>query len=774
MPITPPAIDNRRFAQLVEDTLARASVHTPEWTNFNQSDPGVTLVQLFSFLTENLLYRANLVPERNYLKFLELLRIPLAPASAAQGLVSFANERGAARTETLAGDLEVRAGAVPFRTQLGLDVLPVEARVYFKRRIDAPSAELLDYYRLLYASYQQTFPSDVQLYETVALDPKVVDSVDLNATSDRALWIGLFARRNDVAGTGSDPWKDIRDELGGRTLTLGIVPALDAVSAQLLPAGQAQARSLLRFDVPSVQADLRLPRDASDRPAPSYRRLEPRTEVDLLSVPGVVQLPLPEASQLNMWQDVDPLEGGVGDMPPTLDDAALGGRLITWLRVRADGAAQARIRWAGINAAPVRQFERIVGEPLADGDGRPDQTRRLARAPVLKDSVAVVTRTRDDAPLQWREIDDLAAAAPEVPVADPRSTPRSTSRELACTPDSGATDVFELDPESGELRFGDGLRGRRLPLGARVFASYAFCCGARGNVAAAAINNAPQLPSGFTVANPVQTWGGADAESADAGKKQVRRHLQHRDRLVSVEDIESVAYRAPGVRIGRIEVLPAFHPDLAPSEPGTAPGAITVMAIPSEDPGQPDAPRADRLFLNALCRHLDPRRLVTTELVVRGASYKGLWISVGIEAAAGYSVAQVVDDVKRRLREVLAPVGPAGGVPRDTPLFTPRVDDPARGWPLRTAVASRVLLAETARVSGVVSVADVLMAEGDLPEADVIAMTGLELPRILGISVVVGEPVSIDAVRGSERTDGEGGSGGGATVLPVPVVPETC
>lgn len=770
MPITPPAIDNRRFAQLVEDTLARASVHTPEWTNFNQSDPGVTLVQLFSFLTENLLYRANLVPERNYLKFLELLRIPLAPASAAQGLVAFANERGAARTETLASDLEVRAGAVPFRTQLGLDVLPVEARVYFKRRIDAPSAELLDYYRLLYASYQQAFPSDVQLYETVALDPKVVDSVDLNTTSDRALWIGLFARRNDVAGSGTDPWKDIRDELGGRTLTLGIVPALDAVSAQLLPAGQAQASSLLRFDVPSVQADLRLPRDASDRPAPTWRRLEPRTEVDLLSVPGVVQLPLPEASQLNMWQDVDPLEGGVGDMPPTLDDAALGGRLITWLRVRADGAAQARIRWAGINAAPVRQFERIVGEPLADGDGRPDQTRRLARAPVLKDSVAVVTRTRDDVPLHWREIDDLASAAPEVPVADPRSS----SRELACNLDSGATDVFELDPESGELRFGDGLRGRRLPLGARVFASYAFCAGARGNVAASAINNAPQLPSGFTVGNPVQTWGGADAETVEAGKKQVRRHLQHRDRLVSVEDIESVAYRAPGVRIGRIEVLPAFHPDLAPSEPGSAPGAITVMAIPAEDPGQPDAPRADRLFLNALCRHLDPRRLVTTELVVRGASYKGLWISVGIEAAAGYSVAQVVDDVKRRLREVLAPVGPAGGAPRDTPLFTPRVDDPARGWPLRTAVASRVLLAETARVSGVVSVADVLLAEGEQPEADVIAMTGLELPRILGISVVVGEPVSIDALRGSERKDGEGGSGGGATVLPVPVVPETC
>src|SRR5512134_2487509 len=116
MPLAPPVLDDRRFAQLVDETLARARVHTPEWTNFNQSDPGVTLVQLFSFLAENVLYRANLIPERNRVKFLQLLRVPLAAAAAAQGLVAISNERGAPLTEKLAGDLEVRAGAVPFRT----------------------------------------------------------------------------------------------------------------------------------------------------------------------------------------------------------------------------------------------------------------------------------------------------------------------------------------------------------------------------------------------------------------------------------------------------------------------------------------------------------------------------------------------------------------------------------------------------------------------------------------------------------------------------------
>jgi predicted phage baseplate assembly protein len=355
-----------------------------------------------------------------------------------------------------------------------------------------------------------------------------------------------------------------------------------------------------------------------------------------------------------------------------------------------------------------------------------------------------------------------------VPVSDPRLA-------SGVTPDSGtnaAADVFELDPEAGVLRFGDGLRGRRLPLGARVFASYEFCQGAAGNVADGAINGAPQLPSGFVVANPVQTWGGADPETVTAGEKQIKRFLQHRDRLVSVDDFESIACRTPGVQIGRIEVLPAFHPDLAPSEPGSTPGVVTILAIPAFDPEQPDAPRANRLFLNALCQYLDPRRLVTTELVIRGADYKGIWISVGVEVATGLSIAEVVDSVKARLRALLAPIGPNGCDPRPTPLFTPRTIDRERGWPLRTAVSSRVLLAEVARVPGVTEVADVLLAEGSRGASDVVEMTGLQLPRILGISVVAGDPIAIDALRGDRSAADQTPTS--AALLPVPVVPETC
>src|SRR2546422_2735397 len=117
MPLQIPILDDRRYQQLLDEALARIPVYTPEWTNFNRSDPGVTLIEVFAFLTENLLYRANQIPERNRRKFLSLLGVPLQPTTSAVGIVTINNERGPLTTETLNSGIEVRAGQVPFRTQ---------------------------------------------------------------------------------------------------------------------------------------------------------------------------------------------------------------------------------------------------------------------------------------------------------------------------------------------------------------------------------------------------------------------------------------------------------------------------------------------------------------------------------------------------------------------------------------------------------------------------------------------------------------------------------
>ena len=76
-------LDDRTFNDLVEECLLRIPRYCPEWTNHNPGDPGITLIELFAWLTDQMLMRFNQVPRRNYVAFLELLGIRLQPPAPA-------------------------------------------------------------------------------------------------------------------------------------------------------------------------------------------------------------------------------------------------------------------------------------------------------------------------------------------------------------------------------------------------------------------------------------------------------------------------------------------------------------------------------------------------------------------------------------------------------------------------------------------------------------------------------------------------------------------
>jgi predicted phage baseplate assembly protein len=88
MALPVPNLDDRRFQDLVDDAKRLVQQRCPEWTDHNVSDPGVTLIELFAWMTDQLLYRVNRVPDRNYVKFLELIGIRLFPPSAARGEIT--------------------------------------------------------------------------------------------------------------------------------------------------------------------------------------------------------------------------------------------------------------------------------------------------------------------------------------------------------------------------------------------------------------------------------------------------------------------------------------------------------------------------------------------------------------------------------------------------------------------------------------------------------------------------------------------------------------
>ena len=85
MPLPDIQLDDRTFEQLVTELRRRIPAYTPEWTDHNDSDPGITLLQLFAWLSEMIIWRLNQVPQKNYYAFLRLVGIDLiqpAPAVA--------------------------------------------------------------------------------------------------------------------------------------------------------------------------------------------------------------------------------------------------------------------------------------------------------------------------------------------------------------------------------------------------------------------------------------------------------------------------------------------------------------------------------------------------------------------------------------------------------------------------------------------------------------------------------------------------------------------
>jgi predicted phage baseplate assembly protein len=84
-----PNLDDRRFQDLVDDATRLVRRRCPGWTDHNLSDPGVTLIETFAFMVDQLFYRLNRVPERLHVKFLDLIGVRLFPPTPARTDLTF-------------------------------------------------------------------------------------------------------------------------------------------------------------------------------------------------------------------------------------------------------------------------------------------------------------------------------------------------------------------------------------------------------------------------------------------------------------------------------------------------------------------------------------------------------------------------------------------------------------------------------------------------------------------------------------------------------------
>ncbi|MEP7200609.1 MAG: putative baseplate assembly protein [Chloroflexota bacterium] len=136
MPLPVPNLDDRKFQDLVDEAKRRIPRYAPAWTDHNVSDPGITLVELFAWMTEQYIFRLNQVPDKHFITFLDLLGVQLQPAQPAKGDVTFtlsaapSSERRAiipAWTEVATERTETEE-AVIFTTDAEAEVVPPQLR----------------------------------------------------------------------------------------------------------------------------------------------------------------------------------------------------------------------------------------------------------------------------------------------------------------------------------------------------------------------------------------------------------------------------------------------------------------------------------------------------------------------------------------------------------------------------------------------------------------------------------------------------------------------
>jgi predicted phage baseplate assembly protein len=89
MPLVTPSLDDRHFQDIVDQAKLLIPQYCREWTDHNVSDPGITLIELFAWMTDMLLYRVNQVPDKNYIKFLEMIGVQLEEPRAATVPITF-------------------------------------------------------------------------------------------------------------------------------------------------------------------------------------------------------------------------------------------------------------------------------------------------------------------------------------------------------------------------------------------------------------------------------------------------------------------------------------------------------------------------------------------------------------------------------------------------------------------------------------------------------------------------------------------------------------
>ncbi len=368
MPLQAPVLDDRSYEQIFELVRARIPRYTPEWTDFNDSDPGITLIQLFSWLTEMILYQTNRLPDRNYIKFLKLLNMELRPPLPAVAHLSFLAQANTKPLPVVKGS-QIAAQSVDtgelivFETDEGMDLIP---------------------YAL----------NDVQVYDGAAF--------------------AVLTESNQVRGQAYNPFGWAPQPNSALYLGFALPQTLPQPGERAFPQ-QIRLRVFLPAAAQAGEAQT-CGEVSAVPPAPvrlvwEYRH--PKAPF------GWRQLTVFDDQSVAFTREGYIVLEGPAELAPSKE-----GKITEeeryWLRCRIDrgnfpAGTVPEIDFVRPNTVSATALSTVRNEVLGQSEGHPDQTFAFRKQPVAKDSLVIRTEVEDRAPEYWEQVEDFLASGPDDP-----------------------------------------------------------------------------------------------------------------------------------------------------------------------------------------------------------------------------------------------------------------------------------------------------------------------------------------------------------------------
>jgi hypothetical protein len=627
-----PVLDNQSYKEILDQAKKSISQIMPLWTDHNAHDPGITLLELFSWLKEMQQFHLDQISDASRMKFLKLLGIRPEPVRPARAYAVFSQEDQNIR---MPAGVKLSSHHLVFETTEAHTL--TRARVSRLRRTDAGGRTQFD--------IAPPFEDRGLAWPVFGDDPQpgaclyIGFHLPLPVKTGLSLFFELTCPADIQRNPVTDPssfvpldtlaWEYLSDPGGflpldaGRDETCGLIQ-----SGQLF----FQIPDRMQRDPDGIYWIRCVLKDACFDAPPYLRQVRNNTvpvfQQNTLVSNRTVRLKdgLPARLTLNHWMAVNgrvqiQIQGRngkwLGPLPCGLNQDLAKQRLVLTIDPGEIPLASDQIQGLRVISC-LPEFEPAF-RPGA-GTGLPLQSFSLSAASIREESFQL----QIGSPLggdrfefeDWTPVGDWDASSP--------------------------SDLhYALDSVQGQIHFGDGIHGRIPPKDALIqIISLATCHGKEGNVKNGEINllvKSLPLPKPIQVYNPAHAAGGQDPESLEDAFLRYRRDALHTDRAITAADYESLTLTTPGLALKRVKAIPLYRPGLLNYPENKAPNCLSIAVLPY-----------NQAIAANISRRLDRRRLITTQIHIIEPEYLPFDIQLEILTHSFASVDTLVTNALAR------------------------------------------------------------------------------------------------------------------------------